>query len=246
MSKFTQVIQVETNFDLKGRNDSFEIYTIDSDFMIKIWDLNFRYPKDIEDDKFSRRGGRCKESIIMEPDPRYDRLISVADGFKNDLSRGAENLGAIKRRVICSDLIKRLRKNQLPKDQLDAEKEQDRMIALCDNAGILQVNNLNSGNLLFSLTNKRNKVMINCLHFINQGKLLIAGGGNDGSIVFFYRPPVDASKETQLEPGNDSYVVKRDIHRGEINHIDHSIEFIVFGGADNKLSIWKIMGQQLV
>ena len=242
MSKYSQLIQIETNFNMKGNNEKLEIYTIDSDFMIKIWDLNYRNPTGIQDDQYSRHGGRCKESIIMEPDPRYNRYLSVADAFKNDLSRGAENLGAIKRRVICSDLIKRLRKNQISKDPEEAEKEQDRMIALCDNSGILQVNNLHSGNLLFSLSNKKNKLMLSILHFINQGKLFLAGGSIDGSVVFFYRPPVDNSKETQLEPSNDSFSIKKDIHRGEINHIDHNIDFIVFGGADNKLSIWKIMG----
>lgn len=79
--------------------------------MIKTWDISYNNPKGIVDDKMSKYNGKCKESIILEPDVRYERLMTMADNFKNDLSRGAENLGAIKRQIFCSDLTKRLMKD---------------------------------------------------------------------------------------------------------------------------------------
>lgn len=92
------------------------------------------------------------------------------------------------------------------------------------------------------MTNKKNKIFLQTVHFVKHTKLYIAGGGIDGTIIFFFKPPVDNSKETQLEPSSDSFLIKKDIHRGKINHIDHNQEFVIFGGNDNKISIWKIMG----
>ena len=54
--------------------------------------------------------------------------MSQADSFKNELSRGAENLGAIKRSIFSSSMVV----------DLDSKnKNEQKMIAICDNSGIL-------------------------------------------------------------------------------------------------------------
>lgn len=72
----------------------------------------------------------------------------------------------------------------------------DKYVALCDNAGIVQVNNLYSGNLLFSLSHRKNKMQICTVHLLDSGKLFLVAGCMDGTIIFFYQPPIDNSKET--------------------------------------------------
>jgi len=95
---------------------------------------------------FRKNGGLCKESVILKPCDNYYSLMNPADSFKNEISRGAENLGAIKRSILCSSIIDKCHGGKL--------------IAACDNTGILQVNNMNSGNLISSLTSHQNKLLI--------------------------------------------------------------------------------------
>ena len=48
------------------------IYSIDSDFMMRTWNLN-------ED-------GECKQSILIKQCQNYDKLMSRADKFRNEIA----------------------------------------------------------------------------------------------------------------------------------------------------------------
>jgi WD40 repeat protein len=100
MTPFSSLLQVETNFNIQSvqeNNGKLEIYTVDSDFMVKLWDISYGGKGVAGGQEFSETGGRCKESVIVKPCGRYYALMSQSDAFKNQLSRGVENLGAVKR-----------------------------------------------------------------------------------------------------------------------------------------------------
>ena len=65
-----------------------EIFTVDSDFLVKIWKFNY--------DEIS---GTCEKTIIIQPSERGDQLMSDSDNFKNEMARGDINLGFIKRKI---------------------------------------------------------------------------------------------------------------------------------------------------
>jgi len=99
MSQYSELVRVETNFDLYNPESSklnLEIYTIDADFMVKVWDVSLRGADHLS---YSEVAGKCKESIIIKPCDRYHKLKTAADKFKDEYSRGAENFGAIKRSI---------------------------------------------------------------------------------------------------------------------------------------------------
>jgi hypothetical protein len=50
--------------------DQGKIYTVDSDFMIRTWDLNTH--------------GECVQSTIIKQCPKYYELMSRTDKFRND------------------------------------------------------------------------------------------------------------------------------------------------------------------
>ena len=100
--------------------------------MLKIWDISFATSEGLDSLEGNSVNGQCKESIIIKPDEKYQKLISAADNFKNELSRGVENLGAIKRQIFCSDMMSRNKQqNSFQQGEID------KLIALSDNAGIL-------------------------------------------------------------------------------------------------------------
>ena len=75
MSQYSMLLQVQSNFDYKNplRNEeSLEIYTVDSDYMIKIWDLSYSAKGGLIDGNFSESGGKCKESIILRQCEKYN------------------------------------------------------------------------------------------------------------------------------------------------------------------------------
>lgn len=59
----------------------------------------------------------------------------------------------------------------------------------------MQVNNLNSGNLLMSLTNSKNKIEISTIFYVDKGKIYIAAACNDGSVIFFLKPNHQTNKD---------------------------------------------------
>jgi len=126
------------------------------------------------------------------------------------------------------------------------ELNPQKLIAFVDNSGILQVNNVNSGNLLMSLTNQTNKLLVSRICFVNVGRVYIAAGCIDGTIVFFFRPIVDSTKENQTPQSMEQSLVKRGVHEADITCISFNTEYVAFGGHDNKISVWKILGAQRV
>lgn len=65
-----------------------EIYTVDSDFLVKIWKFHY--------DDIS---GDCEKTVIITPTERGAQLMSESDSFKNAMARGDVNLGFIKRKI---------------------------------------------------------------------------------------------------------------------------------------------------
>jgi hypothetical protein len=70
-----------------------------------------------------------------------------------------------------------------------------KVIAFADQAGVLQVNNFHSGNLLMSLTNTKNKKEITHIHYINKGKIYLVAGCLDRSIMFILKPNLTAKND---------------------------------------------------
>lgn len=218
--------------------------------MIKIWDLNYR-GDGLGNSGYSENGGRCKEQVVVQPDSKvHEKLMSKADAFKNLINIGNSSINAVKRNIFASAIKQRCKGGPAHKhqdnDHGDAFNPEDYVVALCDNAGIVQINNLFSGNLLFSMTNKKNKLVFSALDLVDQEKVFVVGGGMDGTVIFFFRPSIDYSKETQTGPSDDSCVIRKDVHEGEIVKIAHTHEHVVIGGSDNHLSVWKTMGQKLL
>lgn len=80
------------------------------------------------------------------------------------------------------------------------------------------MNNLNSGNLLMSLTNHKNKLEINQIFYVNRAKIYIVAACADGSIIFFLKPNHQTNKDYQSDDLVKS-VIKRGIHQGALNSI---------------------------
>ena len=103
------------------------------------------------------------------------------------------------------------------------------MVACCDEQGIMQVNNLHSGNLLMSLTNVKNKMEISTIYFVDKGKIYIAAGCADGSVIFFLKPNHQTNKDYHTDDLVKS-VIKKNVHKGAINIIRANSEFLAMGG----------------
>ena len=75
MSNYSMLLQLSSNFDYKNPQnnaENLEIYTIDSDYMIKIWDLSYSGKEELIDGNFSKSAGKCKESIILRQCEKYN------------------------------------------------------------------------------------------------------------------------------------------------------------------------------
>ena len=91
-------------------------------------------------------------------------------------------------------------------------------------------------------TNAGTRAEINCLHFLNKGKIYIAAGCSDGTIIFFLKPAIQLNKDTQ----GDMFptVTRKGIHQKDIIKIVSNSESVIFGGFDNKVSVFKIVGMR--
>ena len=72
------------------------------------------------------------------------------------------------------------------------------LIAISDNAGIVQINNMNSGNILMSLSDKKNKQLVSVIHYVEVSKIFqvyLVAGCIDGTVIFFLVPTIDNSKD---------------------------------------------------
>lgn len=112
---------METNFDLKNRNQNFEIYTIDSDFMVRIWDCAFG--EDLISNAAEKTPGKCKQSVILQPCDRYEALMDDQDQFKNELANGNTFLGGLVRNIKSA--------------AIKSEEHGSKIIAVCDNSGVM-------------------------------------------------------------------------------------------------------------
>ena len=83
--------------------------------------------------------------------------------------------------------------------------------------------------------------MITKIQFMNAGRLYIAAGCQDGTLIFFFKPILDIFKETQPEATPDQSEIKRGHHTDEITCIANTEEFIAFGSSDNTVTVWKAM-----
>lgn len=127
----SQLVFVQSNFDYKNfytNGDTLKFYTVDSDFLVKIWHFHYNKP-------FT---GKCSRTVIIIPSDRNEQVLSEADNFKNELARGDVNNGAIKRKIQSCVIY----------DHTDNQKN----IALTDEQGVVQINNLYSGTVLQNLT----------------------------------------------------------------------------------------------
>lgn len=93
-----------------------------------------------------------------------------------------------------------------------------KVIAFADQAGILQVNNFHSGNLLMSLTNSKNKKEITHIHYINKGKIYLVAGCLDRSIMFILKPN-STVKNDQHSSEQIQTIFKKGVHNGDITGI---------------------------
>lgn len=97
-----------------------------------------------------------------------------------------------------------------------------------------------------SLTNSKNKLQICSLHFVNKHKIYIVGTCIDGTIMFFLKPNLKNTKENVSKHDLEHTIIKKGIHAGEITSIISNDEFVVIGGSDNRISVWKIFGCQII
>jgi hypothetical protein len=111
--------------------------------LVKIW--QFGYKNKVE--------CKCLKTIIILPSDRSNQVISEADSFKNEMSRGDVNFGFIKRKIQSCTIY----------DHTSVQKN----IALTDEQGVVQINNLYSGTVLKNLTSVGNKKEISQLLWIN-------------------------------------------------------------------------------
>jgi hypothetical protein len=74
------------------------------------------------------------------------------------------------------------------------------LVAVCDDTGILQFNNFQTGNILLSIANRRNKADFTKIHFLKSSgassKLCMVATCADGRVMFFTRPNVRLDKES--------------------------------------------------
>ena len=177
---------MSTNFDYKNiqvNKTNFELYTIDSDFMVRIWDLSYNEVQTSTFDSVfnqstsskqnsyaqlpitnpgkqtafmkmqeAQSAGTCKTSIMIKPCERYEHLKSKADVFKDELARGEETKGALTRKIAASAVL------ELSSPGATNAGPKSCLISLCDSSGIMQINNLHSGSILMSLSNRDNKL----------------------------------------------------------------------------------------
>ena len=142
--------------------------------------------------------------------------MSESDNFKNEMARGDINLGFIKRKI-QSCLIFQHTANQ-------------KSIALADEQGVVQINNMHSGTVLQNLTNEFNKKEISKILYVNKGKLVLIASCIDGNIIFYYNNNVSEIKKE---------------HTGDINCLCQNQEFFAAGGHDNTVTFWKLGGSSL-
>jgi hypothetical protein len=105
--------------------------------------------------------GKCKTSIMIKPCERYEHLKSKADVFKDELARGEETKGALTRKIAASAVLELSNpghKFSYKNNDKHTTGPKSCLISLCDNSGIMQINNLHSGSLLMSLSNRDNKL----------------------------------------------------------------------------------------
>lgn len=139
----------------------------------------------------------------------------------------------LKRKVDCFDICALKNSNSSQPD----------IVAVCDEQGVLQINNFNSGHLLLSLTTIRNKGPLSKIYLIPQmgnTKLYMVTAYTDGKIMFYKQPNIHLDKDNQPENVADT-ILNSNVHKGEIYAICSNEEFIAIGGLDNKVSFWKII-----
>ena len=64
--------------------------------------------------------------------------------------------------------------------------------------------------------------------------------------MFFLKPNLKNTKETVSRQDLEHTVIKKGVHSGELSTIISDEEFVVIGGFDNKISVWKIFGCQMI
>ena len=110
----------------------------------------------------AQSAGTCKTSIMIKPCERYEHLKSKADVFKDELARGEETKGALTRKIAASAVLELSNPGQKFSskniDKYTNTGPKSCLISLCDSSGIMQINNLHSGSLLMSLSNRDNKL----------------------------------------------------------------------------------------
>lgn len=92
--------------------DAQRIYTIDSDFMIRTWDLS--------------NDGQCKQSTILMKCQKYNELMSAADKFRLDMGAysSSDNDHGLKRKLDCVDIT-------------SMNGKYPQLVAACDDSGII-------------------------------------------------------------------------------------------------------------
>ena len=138
-------------------------------------------------------GGRCIESVTFKGCSNYEKLMSKRDAFKHDLTGNGQH--AVKRTLVCAAISKSEVDQARSGDRATPGRASKQVIALCDQTGILQMNNFTTGNLITSLSNKRNKAEISAMHIVDKAQMSIAAACLDGTIMFIL-------KQT-LQPGQD-------------------------------------------
>ena len=70
-----------------------------------------------------------------------------------------------------------------------------------------------------SLTNLKTKVLISKIHFVNTQRIFIVAGCSDGTVIFFFYPNVDNTKETQPAQNMESHQTYKNAHKGDLKTI---------------------------
>ena len=172
------IISLNTNLVSVETLGCEEIYSIDSDFMVRTWDL--------------KNDGKCIQSTILKQCPRAMKLISKADDFRQGqiAYQTSDYDQQLKRKLDCFDISPRVKGNTKPS-----------IVAVCDELGILHVNNFNSGNLLLSLTTKESKGTLSKIYFVphwsGYTKLFLITAYTDGKIRFYMEPNIHLEKDNQ-------------------------------------------------
>lgn len=124
-----------------------------------------------------------------------------------------------------------------------------KVLSFADNIGIMQLNNVNSGNLITSLTTKENKRAITKIHYINRGAVWLLAGCLDGTLFFVSKPVNMIAEGKEFKPNGSAdqqrTIFKNGVHSGEITCIASNHIYAAVGGSDGYVSVWRLVGMLL-